>query len=300
MLPFHFIRRSLLFTSTIIVVSSSSFLSIWIALEINTLAFIPIIKGKAVAKYFLAQRVGSAIILAGLALNIYSISFVGATIKAGIAPLHFWFPQVMTSISWFSCALISTWQKIAPIRIIFSFQNFLFNYLLILLRLFIGTLGAIKQTQLRPLIGFSSVVSIGWILRANLENTFYSVMYISVYLPSTIFLLTELIKKNRKVRADKTISLPLILFSIAGLPPFIGLLPKITILTSCPPTFLIPLISASLLVTYIYSSIAISLIHKVSNVPSQTAIFGVICTPLFITFYSLSTKKYICLPSKRC
>lgn len=60
----------------------------WLALEINTLSFIPLIKSKNRAKYFLAQRVGSAIILGGAALRVDTFFIVGSAVKAGIAPFH--------------------------------------------------------------------------------------------------------------------------------------------------------------------------------------------------------------------
>lgn len=108
MLPFHFLIGVIVFTSTGIVVSAASWVAVWLALEINTLSLMPLIKSKNRAKYFLAQSIGSAMILGGVALGLDVFFIVGAAIKAGIAPLHLWFPQVMESLGWGICLVLST------------------------------------------------------------------------------------------------------------------------------------------------------------------------------------------------
>lgn len=71
----------------------------WVAFEVNTLSFMPLVKSKGGSKYFLAQRLGSAFILSGAALNQEVIVFFGAMVKAGVAPVHVWLPQVMEHLS---------------------------------------------------------------------------------------------------------------------------------------------------------------------------------------------------------
>lgn len=63
-------------------------MAVWLALEINTLSLIPLLKSKSSAKYFLAQRVGSAMILGGAAFGLDTLLITGSAIKAGIAPFH--------------------------------------------------------------------------------------------------------------------------------------------------------------------------------------------------------------------
>ena len=60
----------------------------WVAFEINTLSLIPLIKSKGASKYFLAQSLGSAFILAGAVLRTDVLVVLGAIIKAGVAPIH--------------------------------------------------------------------------------------------------------------------------------------------------------------------------------------------------------------------
>lgn len=108
MVPFHFLMGLILVSSTFIVISSCRWVSMWVAFEINTLSFIPLIKSKGAAKYLLAQSLGSALILCGAALSQEVFVVSGAIVKAGVAPFHVWLPQVIEHLSWGLCLVIST------------------------------------------------------------------------------------------------------------------------------------------------------------------------------------------------
>ena len=160
MIPFHFLIRTILIISTLIVVTSSGWVSMWVALEINTLSFLPLIKSKGASKYFLSQRVGSAFILSGAVLKVDLIIIVGAIIKAGVAPVHRWFPQVIEGLSWKICAVLSTWQKIGPVFVMVSFFSRKVIYFLVSCRLILGAIGALKQRQIRSILAYSSITPI--------------------------------------------------------------------------------------------------------------------------------------------
>lgn len=91
---------------------------VWIGLEVNLLSFIPLLaqldkhqETEAIVKYFLAQAVGSIMLLLGgllsmsyyglvLGYNIFRVVILaGLLIKMGAAPFHFWFPRVIASLS---------------------------------------------------------------------------------------------------------------------------------------------------------------------------------------------------------
>lgn len=99
MVPFHFLIGVTLVCSTLMISCASSWLCMWVAFEINTLSFIPVIKSKGASKYFLAQRLGSALVLAGAVFNLEVLVMVGAIVKAGVAPVHAWLPQVIEGLS---------------------------------------------------------------------------------------------------------------------------------------------------------------------------------------------------------
>ena len=146
--PFIIITSSTLIISSLIALSRTNWILLWIAMEINILSFIPIItiskknqETEATIKYFIAQALGSSLILitsisqwTTSSLPYTDIILRGAILlKLGIAPIHFWFPSVITSLSWISCIILATWQKLAPL-IILSFiliQDMYWLYLLL-------------------------------------------------------------------------------------------------------------------------------------------------------------------------
>lgn len=76
------------------------------------------------------QRVGSGVLLAGailvsgefvsmLGLRLSGwfcdmLVVLGLMVKLGVFPMHFWFPSVMASVSWFRCFWLRVVQKLGP------------------------------------------------------------------------------------------------------------------------------------------------------------------------------------------
>ena len=135
--PFYILSITIIISRTLIAISSSNWLFLWAAIELNLLRFIPILinskkfqETEAAIKYFLAQALGSRILLirrisiwfntSTPANLIYFILLISITLKLGIVPCHLWYPSVISSISWIACLILSTWQKAAPL-IILSF-----------------------------------------------------------------------------------------------------------------------------------------------------------------------------------
>ena len=72
--------------------------------------------------YFIAQRVGSLILLlGGLIVGVLSFGglLVGAglVIKMGLLPLHYWVPAVVDGIRPRGLYLLLSWQKVAPLSL---------------------------------------------------------------------------------------------------------------------------------------------------------------------------------------
>ena len=167
-------------------VTRSNWLLAWIAIEINLLRFVPIISSnksnqetEACVKYFLAQAIGSAlIILARISLLTITritmwwnrILILSLLLKLGAAPCHYWFPIVITSLPWPQALLLTTWQKLAPLSLLcFScltlnpFSKTLITISAILNALLGGIMG-INQSHIRTLLAYSSITHIGWII----------------------------------------------------------------------------------------------------------------------------------------
>lgn len=121
---------------TVLIILGRGLLGIWLCLELRFFGFIPILNGKTVGeneaavKYFIVQAIGSGILLIGFMLISgehllvgpglmgneirYLIIVFGLLIKLGVFPIHFWFPRVMSSCSWFRCFWLSVVQKVGP------------------------------------------------------------------------------------------------------------------------------------------------------------------------------------------
>lgn len=248
-----------LFSGTIIRISSSSWFSIWIGLEINLLSFIPLsinlnnlFSSEASLKYFLTQALASRILLFSIIsysfflqwnfsqmklqpfLNIIFISSL--IIKVGLAPFHFWFPNVIEGLNWINNLILITWQKIAPFIILSFCLNFSFLIFSIILSAFIGAIGGLNQSSLRKLIAYSSINHLSWITAAILNNEniwkiyfiFYSILSIVIILLFNNFKITNLNHLYSLIKFKTLIKLLFFipLLSLGGLPPFLGFFPK--------------------------------------------------------------------------
>ena len=293
--PFYFMSSSTLILSTIIAISRTNWLLIWLAIELNIISFIPIIRAttnfqetEASVKYLLVQALGSRLlILRSISIWISHQIFYGINIilifsllmKIGIAPCHLWYPSVITSIAWMPALLLSTWQKLAPLSIISFILIKTSSWIIVsLARLnaLIGGMIGINQTHLRTIIAYSSITHIGWIIALIYKNIsiptiIYFRLYVILVIP--IFLLINRINaktinqlnSRAKSNNNQYIIIPILLLSLGGLPPLTGFFPKwFAIYLISPSSFilLMSLIVGSLINLYYYLNITFSSILR--------------------------------------
>nr|YP_010403022.1 NADH dehydrogenase subunit 2 [Sirsoe methanicola]UQV94830.1 NADH dehydrogenase subunit 2 [Sirsoe methanicola] len=251
-----------LISGTLISISSPQWIMLWAGLEINLLSFIPEMiyslmtqshssqETEAAIKYFLTQALGSGILLlAALSTMAPMLTFIpqqaaallmltSLLIKMGAAPFHFWFPHVMSTLSWPSCILLTTWQKIAPIMIISSMTPYLSTptiTIIATLNALIGGIGGINQTQMRPLMAYSSIGHMGWMIGASLLSQSLMLLYLVFYIMITASLMISFLHKKTTLRNTSSMfketpmsaaGIALLLLSLGGLPPLLGFLPK--------------------------------------------------------------------------
>nr|YP_009537922.1 NADH dehydrogenase subunit 2 [Limenitis arthemis]AYN60652.1 NADH dehydrogenase subunit 2 [Limenitis arthemis] len=243
----------ILFFSTLISISSNSWLGCWIGLEINLLSFIPLINSpnnllnsEASLKYFLTQSIASINFLFSILLslflmknlfnNFFSIIINSSLLmKMGSVPFHFWFPNIMEGLSWFNCFILMTWQKITPMILLSYYFNLNFLYFIMMFNVLIGAIGSFNQSSLRKLMSFSSINNLGWMISSMIisENLwmiyfiFYSIftfiMCFMFYIIN-IFFINQLFFFNMNFLIK--ISIMISFLSLGGLPPFMGFFPK--------------------------------------------------------------------------
>lgn len=231
---------------------------------------------EAALKYFLTQALASVLLLFAIVLSshfnlILHFLFINLSttkllfsaallLKAGAAPFHFWFPGVIRGLSWINCALLSTLQKFGPIVLIsYVFYSCWFSYVIIFLSAVFGGLGGLNQTSLRKIIAYSSINHLRWMLASALLRDllwlsyffFYSFLSISVILN---FAILKIHHFNQIIIISNNIFIKLFIFcnflSLGGLPPFLGFLPKWSVIQA---------LTASNITTLIFSIVMLTL-----------------------------------------
>nr|AAT12233.1 NADH dehydrogenase subunit 2 [Equus caballus] len=247
---------------TMIVMMSSHWLMIWIGFEMNLLAIIPILMKKynprtmeASTKYFLTQATASMLLMMAIIINLMhsgqwtitkvfnptaSIIMTSAlAMKLGLTPFHFWVPEVTQGISLTSGLILLTWQKLAPMSILYQISPSInLNILLTMavLSILVGGWGGLNQTQLRKIMAYSSIAHMGWMTAVLVYNPTLTMLNMLIYIMMTLTMsmlfihsssTTTLSLSHTWNKMPLTTTLILItLLSMGGLPPLSGFMPK--------------------------------------------------------------------------
>nr|ARX63268.1 NADH dehydrogenase subunit 2 [Microbatrachella capensis]ARX63270.1 NADH dehydrogenase subunit 2 [Microbatrachella capensis]ARX63272.1 NADH dehydrogenase subunit 2 [Microbatrachella capensis]ARX63273.1 NADH dehydrogenase subunit 2 [Microbatrachella capensis]ARX63274.1 NADH dehydrogenase subunit 2 [Microbatrachella capensis] len=250
---------------TTVTLSSHHWLLAWIGLELNTLAIVPLMMKtphprtiEAATKYFLTQATASALILFSSLINAWglgewsiltllnppsTIISIALMMKLGLAPLHFWLPEVLQGVSLPTGLILSTWQKLAPISLLYQLSELMNIYVISIIGLtsvLVGGWGGISQTQLRKILAFSSISHLGWMIIILKFNPQLMMFNFLIYALLTAAMFSSLIYLGATKMSEistvwsKTPTLTsvmmLTLLSLAGLPPLTGFSPKLLIL----------------------------------------------------------------------
>nr|YP_009370160.1 NADH dehydrogenase subunit 2 [Pontoscolex corethrurus]ANJ60064.1 NADH dehydrogenase subunit 2 [Pontoscolex corethrurus] len=324
--PPIFLFSATLTSSSIMAISSSNWVFLWISMELNLLSFTPIMMvGKnnqeieGSIKYFLAQATGSAILLFSSSMlwmlqtwspNSFALFLTfSILLKMGGAPCHFWYPSVMSSISWIPCLILSTWQKVAPISILAFLLPTNSNIITTLagLNALTGGIMGMNQNSMRSIMAFSSIGQMGWMMSLMaiykpVASVLYFIIYMSLIAP--LFLIfntlnTKTIKSLNKSYSKSTLiqaSISLLLLSIAGLPPLTGFFPKlmtIFLLTEHSKLLTLMLISGSLMNLFFYLNMMINASMSASEIKSPKS--QITSTTMYILILSC-TMSTLMLP----
>nr|AFP54167.1 NADH dehydrogenase subunt 2 [Charmosyna pulchella]AKG06016.1 NADH dehydrogenase subunit 2 [Charmosyna pulchella] len=258
----NLISTTSLLLGTTITITSNHWMMAWTGLELNTLAIIPLISKshhpraiEAATKYFLTQAAASALVLFSSMTNAqYTgqwditqlthppsqlLLTTAIAIKLGLAPFHFWFPEVLQGSSLTTALLLSTVMKLPPTAILLLTSHSTNPTLLTTMSITSIALGGwmgLNQTQTRKILAYSSISHLGWMSIIIIHNpklallTFYTyiLMTTSIFLTlnttNTLKLPTLMTSWTKTPMLNTTLLLTLL--SLAGLPPLTGFLPK--------------------------------------------------------------------------
>nr|YP_009539760.1 NADH dehydrogenase subunit 2 [Apostictopterus fuliginosus]AYP72698.1 NADH dehydrogenase subunit 2 [Apostictopterus fuliginosus] len=244
----------ILIFSTLISISSNSWIGCWIGLEINLLSFIPLItssknlmKSEASLKYFLTQSIASinflfTILLKMILMKNFELNFLisilinsSMMMKMGSAPFHFWFPIIIEGLSWLNCLILMSWQKITPMILMSYYINKNFLLLIMMTNTIIGAVGGLNQISLRKILAFSSINNLGWMMSSimiseNLWMLYFLTYSLMISLLCFFFHILNIYFINQMFIFNINFMLKFLFLinflSLGGLPPFLGFFPK--------------------------------------------------------------------------
>lgn len=198
------------------------------------------------------------------------LMIVGLAFKISAAPMHVWTPDVYEGAPTPVVAFFASAPKMASTVV---FANVLFTVfgsaidqwqiivcIIAGLSMIIGSVGALVQTNIKRLLGYSSIANVGYALVAVAAGQKFGAAALLTF--STIYAVTSLglfaavlamrrrggmvegiselggLARNKPVLA---VTLSVLIFSIAGLPPFGGFFGKFEVLRAGLEAGLVPL-----------------------------------------------------------
>nr|WOR80641.1 NADH dehydrogenase subunit 2 [Luciola sp.] len=290
---------SILMVSTMISISAYTWLGMWMGLEINLLSIIPIIQNKNILssessiKYFITQALASTIIMMSIIMMMWKFNFSSnlnmnsnllmimnssLLLKMGMAPVHFWFPEVLEGLNWNSCMLMLTWQKITPMMLLMYNTEFnMFFSSIIISGVIISSIMSMNQISIRKIMAFSSINHMSWMMASMIMKKTVWILYFIIYSIITIniclmlknvFYINQLFPMLNTSPSMKMFFM-LNFMSLSGIPPFLGFLPKWMVIQTLIENnmFMLTMIMImfTLIMIYVYMRIAMTTLIMKTN-----------------------------------
>uniref|UniRef100_UPI0031F3FC44 NADH dehydrogenase subunit 2 n=1 Tax=Taiwanaptera montana TaxID=3135762 RepID=UPI0031F3FC44 len=279
---------------TIITMSSNSWMGMWMGMEINMIAFMPLMKStmmessKSMMTYFLSQSMGSMIMLFSMMMTmntmrppsmveniIKSMIMISMMIKMGIPPMHVWLVKTMESMNWNACLMLMTWQKMAPMSVMVQMNSVPIMSPMLMVATTMGAMGGINQTSMRSIMAYSSMIHTSWMMLLSKYSNKW-MMYMLAYSTMTymmcnlmnsekIYMINQFTETSNTTKLMLTINM----LSMGGMPPFLGFMPKWmtiqTVITTNDKMTLVFMTVMSLITLFYYMNSISPLIMKYST-----------------------------------
>nr|UGY75370.1 NADH dehydrogenase subunit 2 [Hemidactylus aaronbaueri] len=322
--------------STTITMASNHWLLAWLSLELNTLSILPIMMKhhhpratEATTKYFLIQTTAAASILFASTINAWqtghwtiintnstsatALTTIAIALKLGLAPTHLWYPEILQGMPMHIAMLISTWQKLAPLSLLYMMHSNLPTNVLLALGLLSTITGGwtgLNQTQTRKIMAFSSIAHMGWLLTALTMSQNLATLTMIMYVIMTLAMFITLAATTTKTAHDTgtawttstalTTTMMITLMSLGGLPPLTGFMPKWLIIKDLATTNLLPLgiamLMASLPSLFFYTRLAYLTVLTIPPTTTNMKLKWRLTTPTLPTTMTMITTACITLP----
>nr|QZH55187.1 NADH dehydrogenase subunit 2 [Lardoglyphus konoi] len=228
--------KYLLFMSTILALSSSSWAMIWVCLEINAMSMCYIMdyenkKNKKshqnIMIYFLVQMMGSIIVLLSSTMETEWSQFsimLALMMKMGGWPSHLWYMKMIDSMELSKeLMILMTWQKIIPCWLMMFSNQWVMLVSLSILAMLTPMNSLSANKSLKSILGLSSLNNNGWLILCMCmgPSTFFP--FLSLY-SMGLWSAMKYFKQNKKKNHWKSKEFWMscyILINMSGLPPLI-------------------------------------------------------------------------------
>ena len=194
----------------------------------------------------------STSIAIGITIGIV-MTLIGLFFKISAAPFHMWAPDVYQGSPTIVTCFFATVAKIAAVGFLFrlsietlaAWKMDLQPILIVVtcISVLIGAIGALKQTNIKRLLAYSSIGHVGYILLAisSFSDSPSVLLYLAIYVSMTLgtfALIMNLTHNNKEIiniddlsglaksNPITAMSLAIFMFSLAGIPPFAGFFAK--------------------------------------------------------------------------
>lgn len=334
---------------SLLLLDAKDFLTFYLSLELSSFVLYLLVASKkedilsteAGLKYFILGSFSSILLLFGISLcyglvgsldfaDIYMFGtdlnwkegdiflrvaflfiLMGLFFKLGLAPFHFWIPDVYQGSSWLVVYILAVVSKVSILGVlvrltyqVFDFDFEMVSLILVLLgglSIVIGTLSALRQRSLKRLIGYSGITHMGFMVLGLSTGTglgifvtiFYFLFYSFLNMSWIVlfrFLGLEELEDLKRIPGLLGTYLLITVFSIAGIPPLSGFFIKFFLLSSFVQVeFWIPvivLLIGSLVAAYYYLRL-IQMIYFTGKVKVSLVNGGI------SNYYLLSILMYI-------
>jgi NADH-quinone oxidoreductase subunit N len=204
----------------------------------------------------ISEGAGGVGLIFGIVLMLCALGF-----KMSAAPFHMWTPDVYEGAPTPVTAFFAAAPKVAAVALMARVLYEPFAGLedqwrqvvaaLAAISMIWGSIGALLQTNLKRLMAYSSIANMGFVLMglaSGIENgPAASLLYLSFYLPANIGVFALILAMRRDGEPVETVAdlaglaqkrpwmaamFTMLLFSIAGIPPFAGFIGKLLVFTA--------------------------------------------------------------------
>ena len=199
------------------------------------------------------EGAGGVGLIFGLVLMLCALGF-----KMSAAPFHMWTPDVYEGAPTPVTAFFAAAPKVAAVALMARLLYEPFAELqgqwqqvvaaLSAISMMWGSIGALLQTNLKRLMAYSSIGNMGFVLMGlasgGQQGAVSSLIYLALYLPATIGIFALILAMRRNGQPAETVAdlnglaqtrpwmsamFTMLLFSIAGIPPFAGFIGKLLV-----------------------------------------------------------------------